>query len=458
MSTWLFARHELLALRRDPRAWAAAGCLLVLLIAAFAASEHLHRAYERTRVAAQDASHRQWLSQGTKNAHSAAHFGVYAFRPLPELAPFEPGLHGVLGTTIYLEAHKANDLRDAPKEDGSRLTYLDGSAAFLARTVVPLLLFLLVAASLAGERERGTLKMLQAQGSSVLRVALGKTLAFALLIVALVLFASLVALLASRVSALRVAALAVGYGLFALTMLCLAMAVSISAASSRRAVVSLFAVWTLSAVLGPRVAASAAAALAPMPLRSHVEAALAREIDDSGYERRTEALRARVLSQHGVQSVETLPFDFRGMALDYDETRGAAIFDRHRAQLRAHAARQDALLGGVSVLLPWLALEHWSTAVAGTDLNNAEHFADIAETYRRDLVGRMNRSILHAKGASGDEALWSTISAFQYVSPDTSFALRSAWPSLLILTLWAAVSFVFVLGLARRAESIGVEA
>jgi hypothetical protein len=96
--------------------------------------------------------------------------------------------------------------------------------------------------------------------------------------------------------------------------------------------------------------------------------------------------------------------------------------------------------------------------LAGTDRRNAEHFTDVAENYRRDLVGRMNRSILHAKGASGDESLWSTIAAFQYAAPNARFTLGYAWSSLLILTLWAAASLGAVIRLARRAEPIGVEA
>ncbi|HEX5658983.1 MAG TPA: ABC transporter permease [Polyangiales bacterium] len=243
MSTLLFARHELLALRRDPRAWAAAVCLFVLLAAALASSTQMQRAYERTREDAQQASRRTWLGQGSKNAHSAAHRGVYAFRPLPELAPFEPGLHGVLGTTVWLEAHKANDLRDAPDEDGSRLTYLDGSAAFLARTVLPLLVFLLVASSIAGERERGTLKMLLAQGASVARITLGKLLAFGALLLVLIGLAALSSIVLTG-SVTRIVGLAAGYTLFALVALFIAMAVSIGASDSRKALVILFAVWT----------------------------------------------------------------------------------------------------------------------------------------------------------------------------------------------------------------------
>lgn len=439
MSVWLFARQELLALRRDHRAWAAAGALLVLLAAAFVSGDQTRRAYERARTQAQDASHRQWLAQGTKNAHSAAHFSVYAFRPLPELAPFEPGLHAVLGTTVYLEAHKANDLRDAPDEDGSRLIYLDGSAAFLARTVLPLLLFLLVASSIAGERERGTLKMLLAQGGTLAHIAFGKSLALIGLLVALIVAAGSIAIPLSGAPLPRIVGLAGGYALFALTAVFVAMAVSTGASDSRRAVVVLFFVWAASAIVAPRLAASLASVAAPMPMRSEAAGALERELDPSGYERRTDELRARLLEQHGVKTVDALPFDFRGRALDYDEERGSVIFDRHRASLRAREAQQDKLLFGASVLLPWVALERWSSALAGTDLRHADHFADFAERYRRELVGRMNQHLMDTGEANSNAALWSTIQPFAYEPPGWRSAAADAWLSFAVLALWAAL-------------------
>jgi len=455
MSAWPFARHELLSLRRDRRAWAACACLFVLLVAAFVSSAQMHRAYERTRSAAQVASHRQWLTQGTKNAHSAAHFGEYAFRPLPALAPFEPGLHGVIGTTVYLEAHKENDLRDAPDEDGSRLTYLDGSAAFLARTVLPLLVFLLVAASIAGERERGTLKMLLAQGATLPRIVLGKTLAFGVLLAGLTFGAALVASVVNAAEIVRVAGLAASYLLFALAALFLAMVVSMGARDSRRAVVVLFAFWAVGMVLGPRVAASVAQAVAPMPLRSEAQADLERDLDPAGHEQRTAALRARVLAENGVARVEDLPMDFRGIALQADEERGYGIFDRHRAALRAREARQETVLRGASVLLPWLALDQASTAFAGTDLRHAEHFADAAEAHRRTLVGAMNRYVTTARGKDADASLWETIPAFAYEAPGARFAFGYAWTSLLVLLGWAALPFGAMLHRARRSHEIG---
>jgi ABC-2 type transport system permease protein len=455
MNVWLFARQELIALRRDHRAWAAVACLFVLLAAAFVSGAQTHRAYEQTRSDAQAASHRQWLTQGTKNPHSAAHFGVYAFRPLPEAATFEPGLHGVLGTTIYLEAHRANPLRDAPDEYGARSTYLDGSAAFLARTVVPLLIFLLVAASVAGERERGTLKMLLAQGSTLLRVALGKTLAFGVWLIVLVAGAALAAGAVSGADPGRIAGLAASYSSLAFAALFVAMAVSIAARDARRAVVILFALWSVGAVLAPRAVASIASAVAPMPLRSEAQEALERELDSAGYERRTDELRQRVLAEHGVTKVDELPFDFRGLALQSDEERGNAIFDRHWATLREHEQRQEAVLRGLALFLPWLALEQVSTAFAGTDLRHAEHFADAAERYRRDLVGRMNGHLIKNRGADANESLWSTITEFAYDPPGARFALGYGWTSLAVLVGWIALSLSAVFLLAQRARVIG---
>ncbi len=455
MSIWLFARHELLSLHRDRRAWGAGACLLLLLIAAGLSSEQMHRAYERTRSAAQDATHRQWLTQGAKNAHSAAHFGVYAFRPLSPLSPIEPGLHGELGTTVYLEAHKTNDLRDAPAEDGASLTYLDASAAFLWRTVLPLLIFLLVASSIAGERERGTLKMLLAQGATLGRVVAGKTLAFGMLLLALVVGATLVSIVASGAEASRIAGLAVGHLAFALSALFVAMAVSIRAKDSRRAVVLLFAIWGLGMIVGPRVVATTATALAPLPSRAEVQAQLKRELDPSGYERRTNELRERVLAKHGVQKVEDLPFDFGGLALQTDEERGDEIVDRQRAWLRDQARRQEAILGAAAWFFPWLALEQAATAFAGTDLRHAEHFADVAETYRRDLVERMNRHLMEHREDKSDERLWSTVPAFSYEAPAAGFALGHAWPSLAILAAWLALSLGAMIWLARRTAEAG---
>lgn len=175
MSPLAVARHEWRSLWRDRTFVATLACLALLLGAAVAAGATTQRQHERTRSAAQEASQKQWLGQGKKNPHSAAHFGIHAFRPLTGLALFEPGVHPFEGTSVYLEAHKANDLRDAPSEDASSLSRLGGpSAAALLRTLLPLVIFLLTASAFAGERERGTLKLLVARGRTRLRARRGR--------------------------------------------------------------------------------------------------------------------------------------------------------------------------------------------------------------------------------------------------------------------------------------------
>jgi ABC-2 type transport system permease protein len=192
-----------------------------------------------------------------------------------------------------------------------------------------------------------------------------------------------------------------------------------------------------------------------MPLRSVAQQALEHALDSEGYEARTNALRARMLAQYGVPHVEALPFNFRGLALQTDEERGYAIFDRHRARLRARERQQDAVLRAASFILPWLALEQASTALAGTDLRHAEHFADAAESYRRDLVGRMNGHLLHGSGADAGAELWATVPAFAYVTPSGRFALDYAWPCLAILCAWVAITFTVLSLLGQRTRVHG---
>lgn len=447
MSPASVTRHEWRLLFRDRTFLAILGCLFVLLAAAFVSGRAMQHEHERVRSAAQEETHRQWLAQGPKNPHSAAHFGVYAFRPLPSLAPFEPGMHAFEGTTVYLEAHKANDLRDAPSEDASSLSRLGRpSAASLLRTLLPLVVFLLTASAFAGERERGTLKLLVAQGTSLRALFAGKALAFGIVGLAFLLLVAAVTVAGARLDA-RALWLFAGYALYGLAALFLGLTVSLVARTSRGAFVTLFLMWAVGVLLAPRLAASFAAAAAPMPEAMAARAELERELDPAGQPKRLADLRARTLAKYGATSERELPVDFAGLALQAEEEHGDEAFDRHRARLRASAAAEDAWLDRLSVIAPSLALERWSTALAGTDRAHAEHFADAAERHRRLLLERMNGYLTeHGSGAgfglvAGDE-VWSTVPAFAYVPPDVAFATRRSWPAFGVLAAWTAIALL----------------
>ncbi|WP_394840071.1 ABC transporter permease [Pendulispora rubella] len=462
--TGAVARHELRAFLRDGRILGAVALFVVLLGLALSSGARVARDYERVRAHAQAESHEQWLTQGEKNPHSAAHFGVYAFRPLGALGLFEPGVHAFEGTSVYLEAHKANDLRDAPAADASSLARLGGSsAAALLRTLLPLVLFMLAAPAIAGERERGTLKLLLAQGVSLRTLFWGKALALGVLLagflgVIVVLVRFFASFESFALDPVRTAWVLLGYGLYGLVLLGIGLSVSASAKGTRSALVSLLAIWSLLFLAAPRLAAYLTDAAAPLPLASTAHAALERDLDEEGYSGRMAELRAKTLARYSVAREEDLPIDLRGLSLQTDEERDQVIYQRHRDDLRAQFAAQDAWLDRASVAVVWLALERWSAALAGTDRRHVDDFADAAERHRQELVRRMNTFLMEHKGQkTADRALWGEVPPFGYAPPPPAFALSYAWGALVILLVWCAGTVACAELVVRRRSRMELE-
>ena len=86
------ARKEFIEIVRDGRFRWVAAIMVLLLLTAMLAGKQRYDAYAATQLAAQGSSNAQWLDQGDKNPHSAAHYGNYAFKPLGPLGFFDGGM------------------------------------------------------------------------------------------------------------------------------------------------------------------------------------------------------------------------------------------------------------------------------------------------------------------------------------------------------------------------------
>ena len=60
-----------------------------------------------------------WETQGEKNPHSAAHYGVYAFKPRLALSFVDEGVDSFTGTSVWLEAHRQNDFLLRPAQEAT---------------------------------------------------------------------------------------------------------------------------------------------------------------------------------------------------------------------------------------------------------------------------------------------------------------------------------------------------
>ncbi len=393
-----------------------------------------------------------WLGQGPKDPHDAAHFGMYAFRPISPLSIIDPGVNAFVGTSLFMEAHRRNDSRNAGilDENGpDRFGTL--SPRFLILTILPLLLVLVGFDAYTREREGRTLPMLTVGGMSPLALVAGKFLS--LMVVSLIVLAPL-AMVSAVLSlflgaggdlALSLGLLFLVYAVFAGGFAALILSVSLWAPSSWSSLVALLTLWFAMTVAIPRLTTNLAEARYPYPTHGEFQGRIAglkaRGLD--GHDADSEAAKAferETLAKYGVKKLEDLPINFRGLLAqrgeEYESSVYAAVYDAVKEQYRG----QLGLFAVASLGSPYLAARLVSMALARTDDPAYWHFSDAAEAYRIEFnrVLNMDNAENSTYGDYGYRAgadLWAKIPPFVYEPPRLNEILSRAGS---FLGIWAA--------------------
>ena len=450
---------------RDGRFRLAAGLLLVLaVVALFGGWQHAARVaaeHETARVA----TRAQWVHQPAKNPHSAAHYGVYAFRPQTPLAAVDTGVDPYVGVAAWLEAHRQNEFRFRPAADRASVQRVgDLNAAFVLQVLLPLVVIVLGFATVAGERESGTLRQLLGTGVSLTALVLGKAAGLvgvlALVLVPTVAIGALAISWSSvtevwESDTIRTAWLMAAYLLWAAIWVGLTVTVSLVSRTTRLALVTLLAIWMGSALVAPRVVLEVAARLHPTPSAASFERAMAADLaDQSEVDRRLDARRRELFALHGVSTEAQLPLGFSGISLQEGEEYANGVFDRHFGALHDTFERRNRLAQWAGVLAPSVAIRSLSMGLAGSDFAHHRHFASAAETYRRDLQRKLNGDIvLHQRPGQtylADASLWSSIPDFDYRAPDAGWVFHQQAPAVVALLTWLLCLSAALLWAARR--------
>ncbi|QPF76164.1 DUF3526 domain-containing protein [Roseateles sp. DAIF2] len=447
--------------RRDWRVLLVLALALLLAAAATLIGARELRASQAARTEAQQAERQRWLEQGQKYPHSAAHYGIYAFKPRATLAALDPGVEPYVGSSVWLEAHKQNEFAYRPVNDEPGAVRQFGlSPAFVLQVLVPLAIVFLGFGSFAGERERGQLPGLRLAAAPLGLVAAARAAVLWLLALLLALPACLgVALLQAGAgepfsdAGARLALFALGYGLYFAAWCLLVVGISALAPSLMRSLAVALALWVLLALLLPRAALQASQDVAPLPsgqaFRAALEAALGEPHDPDVEARQQQTL----LAQYGVRTLRELPVNWAGIGLQRGEEAGDRVFDAHYGRLFAALRAQGEAAARWGWASPTVAVAVLSAAAAGSDTAHHLQFVQGAEAHRRLIQRLMNEAIAATPPSRGERVehgaeLWSRVPPLRFVFEPLAGAALLA--PLLALLLASAVFCALALRRLRR--------
>jgi ABC-2 type transport system permease protein len=452
----IVARKEMTEMMRDGRFRWSALIVLALLLASLLLGWQHYRDVAAQHETARRTTREHWLNQGSKNPHSAAHYGVYAFKPKTPLSFVDPGVDPWVGVAAWLEAHKQNEFRYRPAQDSTAVQrFGELTGATVLQVLIPLLIVMLAFPAFASEREQGTLRQLLSLGAKRTHLAAGKALGIASALGVLLIPATAAGVLALSLasengmmiaSVPRMALMGASYLLYFAALLAVSLTVSAWARSSRLALVALLGFWIVNSLIAPRAAADIAKAAFPTPsafeFSQRMDLALRDNTDEvSARNTRAERLKQELFRKHNVSRIEDLPVDFGGLALQAGEEHGNEVFDRFHAELWDTFKKQEWVHHAASPLAPLLAVRSLSMALAGTDFAQHAHFARAAEEYRRGIQREMNLNIAYnAKSVNGPylrgRDLWEKVPDFAYESPGAAWVLDRQKLPLLLLLAW----------------------
>ncbi|WP_184086287.1 ABC transporter permease [Sphingomonas xinjiangensis] len=394
------AQEEWRTLLRN-RAGVIATMLLValVLVAAFVSLERRTR-IEADRAGYQASVDADFDKQPARHPHRMVHYGQFVFRPLAPLAFFDTGVDSYTGNTIFLEGHRQNSANFAEARQSSLLLRFGQlTPAFVLQTLAPLLLIFLAFTSVARERERGTLRLLRAQGVDGPRLVAGKLMGHGAIALAIGLPAFLVLIGFAAMGMADwapIALLILGYAVWLLIWAMLAVVISCFASRSRDALAALVALWMVGVILLPRALPEVAAVETILPTRIETEVALHRDLARIGDSHDPEdpyfnAFKQRTLARYGVSRVEDLPVQYAGLVGMEGERLSTDLYARATNEVSAREASQNARVHGFAVLSPLIAIRQLSMALTASDVTAHQDFLDQAEAFRYRFVQTLNR-------------------------------------------------------------------
>ncbi|WP_108867829.1 ABC transporter permease [Aquimarina aquimarini] len=469
-SVFLIAKKEILIALRQKVIRALAIVIMVLLSVALYAG---YVAYDQQKEVIENArkeKREEWLTQGDKHPHIAAHYGTFIFKPKTILSLFDFGLDTFTGTSVYLEAHYQHEFMFRPAQDhSSMIRFGELSAALVLQILVPLLLIFLAFPAFTKERESGTLKLLISQGVSCTTIVWGKIVAYLSILISILAPFFVIAFVLSTMLAnsqtipdiaIRVVLLVIIYVVYLLIFVAFSVWISMRSSTSKNSLLTLLTCWILFMIIIPKTTANFGESMYPLPSMKIYREAIQKDIKNgldgkASTSFRQNQLKKEYLQRYTVDSIHKLPLNFEGVRMQAGEDYGNKVYDVHWARLKKIFDNQNRIASLSSFITPYLAIRNLSMGLTATDLYTSIHFQKKTEKYRRELVRKMNNDMAQNSRYGefyeykAGKNLWNSIKEFEYTTMSAYEIVSLYKTELISLCCWAVLIFS-LLGYSSR--------
>jgi ABC-2 type transport system permease protein len=451
---------------------------ILLLYAAFSGWENYTNQNE-TSEKYQHESRKDWLNNPDKNPHRMAHYGNFAFRKSTSLSVFEFGMEPFFGNAIFLEAHKQNTANFSEAGfSNSMLRFGEISIAMVLQILLPLLIFFLGFNSIAYERENGTLKLLLSQGINWKQLLFGKILGVASVIMMLfiptIIILILIWLLLQNFSisvdeTLKMLLFIVFHFIYLIFFCVIAVLISASSKTSKKALISLIGIWLLFTIILPRTTQAIGAYLYEAPSKIQFNSDIEKDILKQGDNHNPndphyKAIKDSLLTVYKVDSVQKLPFNYSGFIMTEGEKISSHIYKKHLEELLKIYEKQNSFSKAVAFFNPYVAMKNLSMGLSNTDYDSYIDFQKQAEDYRYMMAQKMNglqiKYISNKKPGEKDKPQtinkehWADVEEFHYEPKGIREVLKSEIISIISIILWIILLFTAIRIAAKNLKAI----
>ena len=446
---------------------------ILVITTIFLTAERI-KAEQLVRVNQQAESEETFLAQPDRHPHRMVHYGHYVFRSPAPMAIFDPGIDSLTGQSIFLEGHRQNSAMFAESSASADL----GGLAWLTPALVyqlfaPLLLVLLGHSAVVREREAGVLTPILAAGLGTRTLLLGKLLAlvsFAALLLVPMLLSNVFALASGEAGA-AVISLLTAYFVYLCIWSMLTLLISSLLKQRAGVLATLSALWIAVSLVIPSIAVDLAARKTPLPGKIETDLTMLNDLRKlgDGHNANDPAFakfRADLLEQYGVERIEDLPINFRGLVAAESERKLTDVMNEYASRRMQGEIEQEQHLITQSWLTPTLAIAIASRAISGTDLTHYHRFLNEAETLRYEFVQGLNNAHIEElsyqddinrnkdeaswQRARIDSKNWAVLDEFVFTPAKAPTRIANASQPLLILGAWFAALLAGLFWAARR--------